>query len=629
MNYKRLFAKLMSAVLFMTAAALPAEAKQEKKTIEAVTGEAAIAQAAEDTNDVQAVTDTTTFELPIEVKFCQTEARSELDMINELRTGEDAWYWNEDDTEKIVFDNLEEIRYDYALEKVAMQRAVEAAIYYSHTRPNGGRFFTAYNDLGYSWRNCGENVAAGYRTASAVFTGWAEENEAYAGQGHRRNMLNADFKAVGCACVYYEGYYYWVQNFSNAVADGQETAANDSISIEKAVVSNSNAGTWSLTPESLDIFEQQPYELSDLITVNYKLAVAGWSPQQKERKSMLKPAWTAEDTTILNIENGVLTGLKSGTSKITAITPDGNSTLSETVNVISCILINSRSVELEEKINARIYVYVPDSELETTYITTTFNGTSKTEYAKTMETAVRSGRTCRLVTVDTFAKQMRDDIVVKVHEEDGTPKYLEYEGEDVTDGYVFHIEDYVKSVEEKATDEKLIDLVRKMNWYGLYAQKQFNYNPVEFEEPAVITNFNDAVLSDYAVQNTGTAEGIKYTSGSLQLDSDTGIKVNYTLTGTDTISDYTFTVDGTAVQPKLVSGKKYYVTYKGIPAKKLNEWHTVTVTDKAGNTLTTKYCGLTYTYSVVSNASAPDTLKDLCRSIYLYWEAAYNYFPKQ
>ena len=91
------------------------------------------------------------------------------------------------------------------------------------------------------------------------------------------------------------------------------------------------------------------------------------------------------------------------------------------------------------------------------------------------------------------------------------------------------------SKEENATDEKLIDLVHKMNWYGLYAQKQFNYNPVDFEEPAVITNFNDAVLSDYAVQNTGTAEGIKYTSGSLQLDSDTGIKVNYTLTGTDTI----------------------------------------------------------------------------------------------
>ena len=338
--------------------------------------------------------------------------------------------------------------------------------------------------------------------------------------------------------------------------------------------------------------------------------------------------WISSDELVVTVDStGKVTGVSKGTAIVTAATSNGL-TASCTVTVTDPIFINSRSAALEDKIQARIYVYVPDTELETTYITTTFNGTSKTEYAKTMETAVRSGRTCRLVTVDTFAKQMRDDIVVKVHEEDGTPKYLEYEGEDVTDGYVFHIEDYVKSVEEKATDEKLIDLVRKMNWYGLYAQKQFNYNPVEFEEPAVITNFNDAVLSDYAVQNTGTAEGIKYTSGSLQLDSDTGIKVNYTLTGTDTISDYTFTVDGTAVQPKLVSGKKYYVTYKGIPAKKLNEWHTVTVTDKAGNVLTTKYSGLTYTYSVVSNAGAPDTLKDLCRSIYLYWKAAYNYFPK-
>ena len=337
--------------------------------------------------------------------------------------------------------------------------------------------------------------------------------------------------------------------------------------------------------------------------------------------------WTSSNENVATVDsNGVVTGHAAGKATITASAGEFTATAEITV---ASVFINSRSAALEDKIQARIYVYVPDAELETTYITTTFNGTSKTEYAKTMETAVRSGRTCRLVTVDTFAKQMRDDIVVKVHEEDGTPKYLEYEGEDVTDGYVFHIEDYVKSVEEKATDEKLIDLVRKMNWYGLYAQKQFNYNPVEFEEPAVITDFNDAVLNDYAVQNTGTAEGIEYTSGSLQLDADTGIKVNYTLTGTEDISTYTFTVDGTEVEPKFVSGKRYCVTFKGIPAKKLNEWHTITVTDRNGNTLTTKYSGLTYTYSVVSNASAPDTLKDLCRSIYLYWEAAYNYFPKQ
>ena len=35
----------------------------------------------------------------------------------------------------------------------------------------------------------GENIAAGYESAAAVFDGWREENESYEGQGHRRNML--------------------------------------------------------------------------------------------------------------------------------------------------------------------------------------------------------------------------------------------------------------------------------------------------------------------------------------------------------------------------------------------------------------------------------------------------------
>ena len=292
----------------------------------------------------------------------------------------------------------------------------------------------------------------------------------------------------------------------------------------------------------------------------------------------------------------------------------------------SNIYINSASVALDEKIQARIYVYVPESELETTYVKTTFNGMSATGAANILPTAVRSGRECRLVTVDIFAKQMRDAITVTVLDKDGNPKYLEYKGTDVTDGFTFHVADYVKLAEDNSDDALLIDLVHKMNWYGLYAQKQFNYKPVEFEEPAEITNFNDAVLNDYAVQNTGTAEGIEYTSGSLQLDSDTGVRVYYTLTGTDAISDYTFKVDGTEVQPALRGGKKYYVTVNGMAAKDLNTVHTITVTDKTGNTLTTEYSGLTYTYSVVSNANAPKTLKDLCRSIYLYWDAANKYF---
>jgi hypothetical protein len=102
--------------------------------------------------------------------------------------------------------------------------------------------------------------------------------------------------------------------------------------------------------------------------------------------------------------------------------------------------------------------------------------------------------------------------------------------------------------------------------------------------------------------------------------------VYFTVDEEHSIEDYTFTVGTSELTPVLKSGRKYYVTINNVAAKELNKWHTITITDKAGNTSTTQYCGLSYCNAVVSNASAPETLKDLCRSIYLYWEAADQYF---
>ena len=138
-------------------------------------------------------------------------------------------------------------------------------------------------------------------------------------------------------------------------------------------------------------------------------------------------------------------------------------------------------------------------------------------------------------------------------------------------------------------------------------------------------DYDDSRLSQYLVNNEGSVTGLAYTSGSLELESDTGLRVYYKLTGTDVISTYTFKVDGQKVTP-VKKGTQYYVSIKNIPARLMNKPHTVTVTDKAGNTLTTTYSGLSYPAAVVASDLAPDSLKDLCRSIDLYAEAALAYF---
>ncbi|MDR0943877.1 MAG: CAP domain-containing protein [Ruminococcus sp.] len=89
-------------------------------------------------------------------------------------------------------------------------RAKEISTSFSHTRPSGNSFYSVLDDIGYSSRGSGENIAAGNSGVSATFTQWMES------QGHYENMINANYKYVGIG--YYQtssGYkHHWVQIFS-------------------------------------------------------------------------------------------------------------------------------------------------------------------------------------------------------------------------------------------------------------------------------------------------------------------------------------------------------------------------------------------------------------------------------
>lgn len=168
------------------------------------------------------------YSVKVNVKYGQSAAREILPMINSMRKSSDAWYWNEDNSAKIELTSLEELAYDYTLEKIAMQRAAEIALSYSHTRTDGSICFTALSEFGYSALNAGENIAAGSATAEGVNKLWREDDEKYEGQGHRRNMLSGDFNAVGIGHVTYNSVDYWVEVFAKTnSADSAQTPASD------------------------------------------------------------------------------------------------------------------------------------------------------------------------------------------------------------------------------------------------------------------------------------------------------------------------------------------------------------------------------------------------------------------
>ena len=144
--------------------------------------------------------------------------------LNAFRTQGAVWYWNEDNNTKTIFNTgnsvkLNALSRNSALEETAKRRARELTVSASHTRPNGSDAKTAFPKGIVSY---GENIAfgspgfvddPGMESAKFVTELWKETNRDYSGQGHRRNMLRPVYDSVGIACYYYDGAYFWVQDF--------------------------------------------------------------------------------------------------------------------------------------------------------------------------------------------------------------------------------------------------------------------------------------------------------------------------------------------------------------------------------------------------------------------------------
>ena len=90
----------------------------------------------------------------------------------------------------------------------AAVRVQEITVYFSHTRPDGTRCFTAISNPGW----VSENIAAGQGTPQEVVNAWMNSS------GHRANILNVRATKMGVGYVYVPGSmygHYWVQMFSS------------------------------------------------------------------------------------------------------------------------------------------------------------------------------------------------------------------------------------------------------------------------------------------------------------------------------------------------------------------------------------------------------------------------------
>lgn len=274
----------------------------------------------------------------ISVKYGQTEARTILDMINEARTNPAyAWYWDKTDTERIACPGLKELQYDYDLERVAMKRAAEIALSYAHERPIGGKVWDIYDEENIEYRAAGENIAVAQKTASDVNFGWREDNEKYGGQGHRRNMLSYNYNCVGIGHVYYNNCNYWVEVFAyRPEINTTEVLANDStqtvsVSVDKTkiekveVTFDQDSYSLRIGESTTPVIKETRIYVTDFISFGRGLAPV-----------LDTPVISVADSSIVSYSNNQLSGLKEGTTRLTATLYGVTSSTSPPISVHDC-----------------------------------------------------------------------------------------------------------------------------------------------------------------------------------------------------------------------------------------------------------------------------------------------------
>ena len=103
---------------------------------------------------------------------------------------------------------LKPLKLSRELLRPASIRAREITKVFSHTRPNGLPFNTAF--YGIEYNIAGENIAAGQTSCEMVMQQWMNS------PGHRANILNKRYKYIGIGYLYDENTLYkhfWVQHF--------------------------------------------------------------------------------------------------------------------------------------------------------------------------------------------------------------------------------------------------------------------------------------------------------------------------------------------------------------------------------------------------------------------------------
>ena len=206
------------------------------------------------------------------------------------------------------------------------------------------------------------------------------------------------------------------------------------------------------------------------------------------------------------------------------------------------------------------------------------------------------------------AKEIADTVTAQVMNENGT----------LGEAIQYSVQKYCAN---KLNSESMADLAKALLNYGTAAQLLFNHNTENLANS--VLDEADRILPDvdasaFASKVTGSEEGIVAKSATLMLEDKVSVRVYFELADGANIADYSFTINGEAVEVHQ-NASGYFVETAPIAAKNLDEMFQFSV-----GGLTVTYGPLSYVNSKLASSNADMVF--MAKALFAYNAAADAYF---
>ncbi len=290
------------------------------------------------------------------------------------------------------------------------------------------------------------------------------------------------------------------------------------------------------------------------------------------------------------------------------------------------MLLNGASLTLEGQITINFFLQVPaGSSAKTVKLTYAKGGTKTYTLDKGQKYYDSKNDEYKLAFPNIPAKEMTVPVTLKVYDADGKQLPLEHYklGALKNNEYAYCVADWARNkIADSSAADKTVYLAKALLNYGDCAQKYFKYNLSNPANPdryllAEMIGVEGSPMNNAQIPN-GAKEKIGYSGATLILEGATSIRLYFTqkVEATDL---------GMNPYPLHQSGSEYYVEIPNIASKDLDQKYSIVV-EKNGERFVFNYSTLSYANGRLSNANAKEDIKNLCRALYLYNDAANEYF---